>query len=155
MSGFTLKQLEYFVAAVQTGSLTGAASLCHVSHAGIANGLNELERGMGTQLLVRRKAKGVVLTAAGRAMLPLARNILRDAAEIEGLGQSGHGELTGELTVSCTLALSPLLIPLIASAFSELHPNVHLVFREGKGTEVLQMVREGQVDAGLVFQRQL
>ncbi|WP_427008734.1 LysR family transcriptional regulator [Pseudarthrobacter sp. H2] len=155
MSGFTLKQLEYLVAAVQTGSLTGAASLCHISHAGISNGLNELERSLGTQLLVRRKAKGVVPTAAGRAMLPLARSILRDVAGIEGLGQSGQGELTGELTVGCTLALSPVLIPLIASAFAELHPNVDLVFREGNSRAVLQMVRDGQVDAGLVFQRHL
>lgn len=155
MTGFTLKQLEYFVAAVETGSLTGAASLCHISHAGIANGLNELERSMGTQLLVRRKSKGVIPTAAGRTMLPLARNMLRDAAGIERLGQSGQGELTGELTLSCTLALSPVLIPLIASAFAELHPKVDLIFHEGNGREVLQMVREGQVDAGLAFQRQL
>lgn len=141
--------------AVQTGSLSGAARLCHISHAGISNGLNELERIVGTQLLVRRKAKGVIPTAAGRAMLPLARNILRDAAGIDLLGQSGQQELTGELSVSCTLALSPVLIPLIASAFAERHPKVDLVFREGVGAEVLQAVRDGQVDAGLVFQRQL
>lgn len=143
------------MAAVETGSLTGAATLCHISHAGIANGLNELERGMGTQLLLRQKSKGVIPTAAGRALLPLARNMLRGATDIERLGQSGQGELTGELALSCTLALSPALIPLIASAFAELHPKVDLVFHEGNGREVLQMVRDGKVDAGLAFQRQL
>jgi len=155
VGGFTLKQLEYFVASVQTGSLSGAAKLCHVSHAGISNGLNELERTAGAQLLVRRKAKGVVPTSAGRAMLPLAQNILRDAAGIDLLGQSGQQELTGELVVACTLALSPMLIPLIASVFAERHPRVDLVFREATGATVLQAVREGQVDAGLVFQRQM
>ncbi|MFE4194889.1 LysR family transcriptional regulator [Paenarthrobacter sp. NPDC056912] len=155
MSSFTIRQLEYFVASVEAGSLTGAAKLCQVSHAGIANGLNELERTVGTQLLVRRKAKGVVPTAAGRAMLPLARNMLRDAAGIDLLGQSGQEELTGELVIGCNLALSPVLIPLIASEFADQHPKVHVVFRERPGAEILQLIREGQVDAGLMLQRQM
>ncbi|MFI7481634.1 LysR family transcriptional regulator [Kocuria sp. M1R5S2] len=155
MAEFTLKQLEYFVAAVQAGSLAGAARRCHVSHAGIAHGLNELERACGTPLLVRRKAKGVVPTALGHAMLPLARNILRDAAGVELLLQSNPGELFGELSVGCTLALSPALLPAIASGFAELHPKVELIFREASGGEVLQLVRDGQVDAGLAFRRQV
>jgi len=126
-----------------------------MSHAGISDGLNELERSIGTPLLVRCKAKGVTPTVAGRRMLPLARRMLQDAAGVERIGQSGHEDLTGELSISCTLALSPALIPLIAAEFAELHPNVNLIFDEGVAAEVLQAVRDGQVDVGLLFQNQL
>lgn len=155
MNGFTLKQLEYFVATVQTGSLSTAAHNCHVSHAGISNGLNELERVLGTQLLVRRKAKGAEPTAAGRSLLPLARRMLKDAAEIEMMGQAGSATLQGQLSIACNLALSPVLIPLIVSRFSKEHPHVELEFHEGTGDEVLRSVREGRVDVGLAFERQV
>ena len=155
MSGFTLKQLEYFVACVQTGSLSAAARACHVSHAGISNGLNELERAIGTQVLVRRKAKGVFPTAAGRALLPLARNMLRDAAGIDLLGRGAPEALSGELGVGCTLALSPALLPYLASAFADHHPGVDLRFLEGSGGDVLAALRDGQIDVGLLLERQV
>lgn len=155
MNGFTLKQLEYFVNTAQTGSLSTAARNCHVSHAAISNGLNELERSLGVQLLIRKRAKGATATAAGRALLVVARRMLKDAAEVESMGHAQPGMLEGTLSIACNLALSPVLIPLIASHFAREYPKVELSFHEGTGDEVLRLVRDGQIDVGLAFERQV
>lgn len=155
MSEFTLKQLEYFVHAVETGSLTGAAKICHVTHAGISNGLNELERSVGAQLLIRRKAKGVVPTVAGQALLPLARRVLRDAEDVDVFSSSHSSELAGNLVIGCNLALAPLYLPRIAGGFLARYPRLRVDFRERVGAQLLREVGEGQLDAALLFDRQL
>ena len=70
-SRFTLRQLEYFIAVAETGSLSGAAERCNVSQAGLSVAITELERGLRLTLLTRRRAKGVSLTEAGQQLLIL------------------------------------------------------------------------------------
>ncbi|MDX2758100.1 helix-turn-helix domain-containing protein [Streptomyces europaeiscabiei] len=59
---FSLGQPEYFVAVANTGSMRAAAVRCHASRAGISTGIADLERRLGPQLPVRRRAKSVLLT---------------------------------------------------------------------------------------------
>lgn len=155
MSDFTVKQLEHFVHAVTTGSLSGAAKICHVSHAGISCSLKNLEASLGTQLLVRRKAKGVIPTLAGKALLPKAQEILAKVASIEVFGHHHDELLYGELVVGCTLALAPSHVPRIAGGFLAQHPQLEIQFCERPGAVLLHDVSEGQLDVALLFERQI
>ncbi|MDN5874647.1 MAG: LysR family transcriptional regulator, partial [Sinobacteraceae bacterium] len=63
---FTLKQLRYFLAVAEHGSVTAAAEALYVSQPGVSAAVTQLEQFLDVQLLVRRKARGVELTPAGR-----------------------------------------------------------------------------------------
>ncbi|MFE6997569.1 LysR family transcriptional regulator [Microbacterium sp. NPDC057659] len=155
MIGSTLRQLEYFVAAVDIGTVSGAAAHCRASQAAVSAALNDLERALGMQLLVRRPAKGVTLTGGGRSVLPIARRMLDDAAELAEVAASEHGDVAGPLRIVCTNALSPRVLPLLAATFGARHPRVDLDVSDGLATEVQEQVLTGAADACLLYRRQL
>ncbi|GAA2453620.1 LysR substrate-binding domain-containing protein [Agromyces soli] len=155
MNAVTLRQLQYFVAAAEAGTVSAAAERCLASQAAVSTGLGELERALGLQLLVRRPAKGVALTRSGERMLPVARRILDDTSELERLAGAEHDEVAGPLRIACTVALSPRLLPPLAATFTERHPRVELDLVDGLASEVQDLLRTGAVDAAVLYRRQL
>ena len=83
---FTLRQLEYFVAAGEAGSITEAARRTHGSQPTVSSAVARLEKALGVELFVRHHAHGVTLTPAGTRFLGEARALLRQAVELERSG---------------------------------------------------------------------
>ncbi|WP_454166018.1 LysR family transcriptional regulator [Gordonia iterans] len=79
---WTLRELRVFVAAVDTGSFTAAASELHLSQAAVSRTVASLERSVGTTLL-RRVPRGCELTSAGRQTLPHVRRVLAEADRLD------------------------------------------------------------------------
>ncbi len=77
-----LRELQAFVAVVKYGSYTGAARELRFVQSTVTRHVQQLERDLRLQLLVR-SSRGVQLTDAGRQFLPLARRVL-DAAQRAG-----------------------------------------------------------------------
>lgn len=77
-----LRTLRYFVAIADTGSVTAAASVVHVTQPSLSRQIRQLERSLGITLFVRTD-RAMRLSAAGRRFLPVARELLAraDAAE--------------------------------------------------------------------------
>lgn len=72
MAEFTLRQLQYFLAAVEEGSITAAAEKNRVTQSAVSMAVSELERALGVSLFVRSHAKPVLPTSAGYIMLRYA-----------------------------------------------------------------------------------
>lgn len=58
MINCTLRQLHYFLAVAEAGSISAAATASHISQAAMSLAMDDLERAVGAQLLVRRRARG-------------------------------------------------------------------------------------------------
>lgn len=151
----TLRQLEYFVAAVDGGSVTEAARRCAASQAAVSTALSDLERSLGLRVLSRRAAKGVQLTPSGARVLPIARRILDDVEELVAAANAEHGEVAGPLRVACTLALSARVLPTLAAEFARQHPRVELDFADGLALEMQELTLSGGADACILYARQL
>ncbi len=67
-----IRQLEYFVAVVETANFTRAAERVHISQSGVSAQIRQLERELG-QPLLDRSGKTVRLTDAGAVVLPRTR----------------------------------------------------------------------------------
>src|SRR5580698_2625048 len=74
-------QLEYFVAVAEEGQFTRAAERLHVAQPSISAQIRRLEKTLGAPLFHRGPGP-VTLTDAGQALLPLARRVLADLAEV-------------------------------------------------------------------------
>ncbi|WP_051192043.1 LysR family transcriptional regulator [Microbacterium luticocti] len=155
MLSSTLRQLEYFVATADAGTVSEAAVRCGASQAAVSTALRELEKALAVQLFVRRTAKGMTLTRSGARVLGVARRILDDAAELAELARAEHDEVAGPLRITCTSALSPRVLPVLAAAFAHRHPRVSLELTDGLAVDVQGAVLRGDADACLLYRRQL
>jgi DNA-binding transcriptional LysR family regulator len=100
-----LRHLEYFVAAAEELNFTHAADRLHVSQPPFSKQIQDLEVELGVDLF-QRERKGVALTAAGKAFLIDAREILRACDQaVKKAQRINRGEL-GELTVGHMAALT-------------------------------------------------
>ena len=151
MSEITLRQLEYFVAVVDAESVTAASHKVSVSQATVSMSIAQLERTLGTTLLIRQRAKGISPTRSGREFAVRARRVLALTAELEDTATS---EMSGPIEVGCVSSLSPQVIPPLAAHFSAEFPEVDFKYREGSADELQTALIEGIVDVAIVFSRQ-
>ncbi|CEA09466.1 Hydrogen peroxide-inducible genes activator [Arthrobacter saudimassiliensis] len=151
----SLRQLEYYRAVVETGSITRAAERLHVSPGGISLAITQLEQELQVQLMIRTRGKGVVVTDAGRSVYDSARRVARSVEDIREVAGSVRTELRGALRIGVFNTLSPWLFPQIAEHFAAEHPAVDLQLNEGPSAELQNGILQGRLDAALLYENHL
>jgi DNA-binding transcriptional LysR family regulator len=150
MSRFSLRQLRYFVVIAESGTLSNAASRLHVSQPTLSQALTELENALGVQLCVRRKAHGITLTPSGIQVLHHARQLLRQAEDLQSAA-AGEGPLTGVLSFGCYVTFAPTVLPRLLQGFSADHPELTIDFAENTQDVLQRRLRGGELDVALLY----
>lgn len=143
------RRLRYFLAIVEEGGVTRAATRLHVAQPSLSQALRSLERELGVELF-QRVGRGLVLSDAGRALIGPARQALisLDAAR-DAVGEVAQ-TLRGTLRIAAlaTLAVDPLA-DLIGS-FRRAHPGVGVQVREPESAVgASTLVRDGEAEIAL------
>lgn len=125
-SRITIRQLEYFVAVAENGTLAAAAAAHHISQSAISLAISDLEQTLGVQLLLRRKARGVALTSAAQHILPELRSVLAHVGELHSTARSLGQEISGHLPLGCYPTLTPFLMPRLLNEFPSQYPAVNI-----------------------------
>lgn len=154
MADFTLRQVQYFVAAVETGSVTAAAQRCHASQGAASMAINQLEKAVGAVLLVRNGPRTVVTTPAGQEFLEHARAILERVEEAHDAISESLTALRGKLRVGVGLTLSPRLVPQIIGTITQQHPQLDLTLAEGSPQDLEERVLSGRLDVAFLYRQQ-
>jgi DNA-binding transcriptional LysR family regulator len=148
---YTLKQLRYFVAAAEAGSVTGAGQRLHVSQPSISAAIAQLEERFGVALFIRHHAQGLSLTTAGRRLLTEAKALLDHAEDLRqraiGLGK----DLAGDLHVGCFQTFAPLVLPQALREFAVAFPDITVHLHENHVQGVLDTLRGGQSELALTY----
>ena len=151
MPRYTLRQLEYLIACVDTGSLVAAALELNVSQPTISTAIAKLESQLGAQLLIRHHAQGVVPSASAHTYIQTARHLLQQAADFQRECDSSGAELAGELSLGCFAPLAPTYLPGLIARLNEQYPDVVLKVLEGTQREIAEGLRSGTQQLGLVY----
>ena len=101
----TLRQIRYFVAVAEAGSVSGAAAAIGISQSAITEALKALEAETGAGLLDRH-AKGVALTYQGHQFLRHARSILAAVADAARALEAGPQAIVGRLNLGVTIMVA-------------------------------------------------
>jgi DNA-binding transcriptional LysR family regulator len=140
-----LQQLRYLVAAVDTGSVSGAARENRVSQPVASRALHSLELRLGVALF-RLDGRRLVPTEAGLTVAASARLALDAVGDVERTAR--RIALGRELVVVATPTNSALLSPIVA-AYMRTRPSVSLNLRRaGEMSAVIEMVAAGHADLG-------
>jgi DNA-binding transcriptional LysR family regulator len=148
---YTLKQLRYFAAAGETGSVTRAAEQVHVSQPSISAAIAHLEQVFGLQLFIRHHAQGLSLTPAGRRILGEAKRLLNQAEGLHQYATELGESLSGQLDVGCFVTLAPILMPSLIKDFSAACPEVRVRCHEVDQEELLDGLAHGRFEVALAY----
>lgn len=144
------RELEYFLAIAEHGSFTAAAQAMRVAQPSLSHAIGSMESRLGGKLF-HRLPHGVVLTAAGQALLEPARRVMRDLSTATDSVREVLGLAGGRLDVvaQTTLAVDPLA-ELVGSYLRE-HPKVAVRISDPElGSDVTAAVRTGECELGMV-----
>ena len=145
-----IRQLRYFIAIAEDGSLSAAALRLAVAQPSLSQQVRSLERDLGVTLL-DRSSRGVSLTASGELLLSHARGIVaaldRATAAVRESGADPVGEVTFGLPSSVSMVLS---VPLAETVRLEL-PKVRLRAIEAMSGFIQTWLEDQTIDLGLLY----
>ena len=148
---FTLKQLEYFVAAGETGSIKEAAEKISISQPSISSAISTLESELQLQFFVRHHAQGLTLTSSGRRMFNEAKLFLKQGEELYAIASELNNEIRGNLSLGCMITLAPMLVPQLVNDFTSENHGVTLKTSEGGHEDMLKMLRQVDIDVAITY----
>jgi DNA-binding transcriptional LysR family regulator len=147
--GPTLRQLRYFLRAIETGSFSAAAVAEHVAQPSLSEQIRRLERTLGAELFTRT-GRILQLTDVGRLVIPLAEQTVRSADSLASTAREARTLSGGEVSFGTFSSAHQYLLTPLITEFRSLHPNVRVRIVGLNSSEVAESVRRGELEAGLV-----
>ena len=151
MLRFTLRQLEYFVAVGESGSIAVASEKVNVSSPSISAAISQLEEEFGLPLFARQHAKGLSLTLAGRQMMDRAKRVLSEAESMVDLAGDISGIIQGPLSVGCMLTFAQVVLPSLRLSFEQRFPDVRFRQYELDQAAIFTNLRRADIDLALTY----
>jgi DNA-binding transcriptional LysR family regulator len=120
-----IEAMSIFVAAVETGSLTGAGRRLNMPLPTVSRKLAELEDHLGTRLLTRTTRK-LTLTDAGNDYFQSCKRILEEVSDAERKAASEQSAPKGELVLTAPIVFGRLHVLPVVSAFLSIYPDINI-----------------------------
>jgi LysR family nitrogen assimilation transcriptional regulator len=144
-----LRQISYFVALFEEGSVTRAAQRVNVVQPALSMQIAKLERELG-QRLFDRQPKAMVPTAAGRTLHRLVQPIQRDVAEARATMARLSQTVSGRVTAGILSSLSMSVVPSVLVRFAAAYPDVELSLADGYTSTFIDGVGHGALDLAVI-----
>lgn len=145
-----VRQLRYFVAIAEEGSLSAAAQRVNVAQPSLSQHVIALERELDVKLL-ERSPRGVALTQSGAVLLSHAREVIealeRTATAVRQSGSDPQGDVSFGLPSSIAMVLS---VPLAETVRLEL-PKVRLRVIDAMSGFIKTWLEDQSIDLGMLY----
>lgn len=155
MAAYTLRQLRYFVATVEYGSVAEASRKLYIAQPSISSAIKSLESSFGVQLFIRHHAQGVSLTPTGSRVYHKAQRLIHAAREFEQNVLADNDVMAGQIEVGCFETVAPLYLPRLLAGFSRLYPGIEVRIRDGEQHDMVAGLIAGNIDLALVYEHDL
>ncbi len=144
-----LDKLEYLLALARERNFGRAAETCGVTQPTFSAGIKQLEDTLGV-MLVQRTSRFLGFTAEGERVLDWARTIVADARAMRAEVQTLKKGLAGHLRIAAIPTALPM-VSALTTPYRAKHPNVKFTILSRTSIDILQMVENLEVDAGLTY----
>src|SRR5476649_820793 len=144
-----IDKLDFLLALAREKHFGRAAEACGVTQPTLSAGLKQIEEQMGV-LLVNRGSRFQDFTPEGLRVLEWARRIVGDTRSMRDEVNSLRHGLTGSLRI----AAIPTALAMVASLttpYRERHPNVRFTIYSRNSLEVLELLENLEIDAGITY----
>ena len=146
----TFKQLQYFIAVSEYGSISAAAHAVFISQSTLTLAIQQLEEELNTALFDRH-AKGMTLTFKGHQFLRQAHTILAAINNAKMSLNRGADEISGQLTIGVSSLVAGYLLADLIRRFQHSYPNVVVKTIEDERPYIEHLLINGEVDVGVLI----
>ncbi|NJP52481.1 LysR family transcriptional regulator [Streptomyces sp. SBST2-5] len=140
-----IRQLRHFMAVVDEGGFTAAARAELIVQSALSASIRNLERELGADLF-DRTGRRVVLTEAGRALVPQARALLAGAQAARQAVAAVTGLERGRVAIGTIQTLTSVDLPAELAAFHSAFPGIQVSVRDATVDELTDALRAGELD---------
>jgi DNA-binding transcriptional LysR family regulator len=144
-----LASLRAFVEVAHAGSFSLAAESLFLTQPAISKRIAGLEGELSTRLF-DRAGRQVLLTEAGRQLLPRAEHIIHELTDIRRELSNLSGEVAGGLAMATSHHIGLHRLPLVLRTYSENYPKVELDIRFMESERACQAVEHGELELAVV-----
>jgi DNA-binding transcriptional LysR family regulator len=144
-----IKQLKYFIAIAEEGSISKAAKRLHMAQPPLSQQLKAMESELGVELFERSTRK-LEITSSGQAMYHKAKQILKlmDIA-IKEVKDISDG-LAGKLSIGTVSAAGATFLPQLISNFHSKFPNISFEIIDEDTPRIIELLSKGFIDIGII-----
>ncbi|HXZ22352.1 MAG TPA: LysR family transcriptional regulator [Pseudolabrys sp.] len=144
-----IDKLEFILALARERHFGRAADACGVTQPTLSAGVKQLEEQMGV-LLVNRGSRFQGFTPEGQRVLEWARRIVGDSRTMrEEINSLRHG-LSGRLRIAA-IPTALAMVAALTTPYREKHPNVQFTIYSRTSIEVLELLDNLEIDAGITY----
>lgn len=144
-----IEWLRTFVETVQTSSITKAATNLHLTQPAVSMQLQNLERTLNSELLIRSN-KGVQMTDAGRVLFSYAQSFITLAGNLKQDLENLHNAAREVLSIGTCSPIGQYALPCALYMFKQKYPQVGVRVQNMTTAEVVERLRDHSIDLGFV-----
>jgi len=147
---FTLRQLQFFVAVAERGTVSGAAQALSISQSSVTESIKELEADLGV-VLFDRHPRGLSITHKGHQFLRHATKILADiSAARRTFAADQSGVPAGRLHLGVTSLVAGYVLSDLLARYRRAFPNVDVSATEDNGDYLEHLLISGELDVAVM-----
>lgn len=147
---FTLRQLQYFVAVCEQGTVSGAAHTLSISQSAVTEAIKELESDLGVSLF-ERHPRGLNITHKGHQFLRHATTILGDVSDARQAFRDEDDATSGDLHLGVTSLVAGYVLSDILARYRRANPAVNVTAIEDNGDYLEHLLIGGELDVAVTI----
>ena len=144
-----VRQLEAFRATIESGSITGAAELLHVSQPSVSRLIADLEQSVGFPLFLR-VGRGLSATVEAKRLYKAVESMFIGVGRLQEIAEAIRTTANGVLSVGVIPSLSQSVLPDVAAMMTTDWPELRLMLSTRNTPAIIDAVRMQQFDIGIV-----
>jgi DNA-binding transcriptional LysR family regulator len=137
-------QLNIFLVASETLNFTQAAERLHMSQPSVSQHIRALENHFD-EILFIRQGRALILSDAGRILIPLAQLFVKQSTRINETMSSLKGHIKGRINIGCNAVSGKYVLPEFFSQFHNLYPEVSIRCQTDSCSSPLKDLRSGDL----------
>jgi DNA-binding transcriptional LysR family regulator len=146
----SLRQVRYFIAVAENGSVTGAAQQLSISQSTVTEAIKGLEDELGVKL-IERQARGVALSYKGQQFLRHAHRILAEVSDAQRALRGDATPLAGSLQLGVTTLVAGYCLSDLLARFRRVFPAVQVSVVEDTRDYLEHLLLNGEIDAAVII----
>jgi DNA-binding transcriptional LysR family regulator len=147
---FTLRQLQYFIAVAEEGTVSGAAQSLSISQSAVTEAIQELEADLGVSLFERHR-RGLAITHKGHQFYRHAQRILADVSDArQSFAAHEASAAPGTLHLGVTSLVAGYVLSDLLARYRRAYPSVTVSAIEDNGDYLEHLLIGGELDVAVM-----